>query len=145
MVAWMSFFEADLIAGYHLILTLHFSFHNAVGRLTVCHASLVWRHNGRDGVSNHQPHDYLLNRSFRRGSKKTWKLRVTGLCVGNSPVTGEFPVQIASNAENVSIWWHHHVTTHPCKHQFVGHVSHGDSYVCMEGVNWPSKALVSEA
>ena len=25
------------------------------------------------------------------------------LCVGNSPVTGEFPVQRASNAENVSI------------------------------------------
>ena len=26
----------------------------------------------------------------------------------NSPVTGEFPVQRASNAENVSIWWRHH-------------------------------------
>ena len=42
-------------------------------------------------------------------SKKTSKLRVTGLCVGNSPVTCEFPAQRASNAENVSIWWHHHV------------------------------------
>ena len=28
---------------------------------------------------------------------------------GNSPVTGEFPAQRASNAENVSIWWCHHV------------------------------------
>ena len=28
---------------------------------------------------------------------------------GNSPVTGEFPAQRASNAENVSIWWRHHV------------------------------------
>ena len=37
------------------------------------------------------------------GSKKTSKLRVTGLCAGNSPVTGEFPAQKASNAENVSI------------------------------------------
>ena len=36
--------------------------------------------------------------------KKTSKLRVTGLCVGNSPVTGEFPAQMVSNAENVSIW-----------------------------------------
>ena len=27
---------------------------------------------------------------------------------GNSPVTGEFPAQMASNAENVSIWWRHH-------------------------------------
>ena len=40
--------------------------------------------------------------------RKTSKLRVTGLCEGNSPVTGEFYVQRASNAENVSIWWHHH-------------------------------------
>ena len=23
-------------------------------------------------------------------------------------VTGEFPAQMASNAENVSIWWRHH-------------------------------------
>ena len=30
------------------------------------------------------------------------------LCAGNSPVTGEFPAQRVSNAENVSIWWHHH-------------------------------------
>ena len=44
----------------------------------------------------------------RRKSKKASKLRVTGLCVGNSPETGEFPAQRASNAENVSIWWRHH-------------------------------------
>ena len=42
-------------------------------------------------------------------SKKTSKLRVTGLCTGNSPMTGKFPAQKASNAENVSIWWRHHV------------------------------------
>ena len=42
--------------------------------------------------------------------KKTPKLRVTGLCEGNSPVTGEFPTQRASNAENASIWWRHHDT-----------------------------------
>ena len=54
---------------------------------------LRWRHNGRDSVSNHQPHDCLLNRLFRRRSKKTSKLRVTRLCAGNSPVTGEFPAQ----------------------------------------------------
>ena len=39
---------------------------------------------------------------------KTSKLRVTGLCVGNSLGTGEFPAQMASNAENDSIWWRHH-------------------------------------
>ena len=37
-------------------------------------------------------------------SKKTSKLRVTGLCEGNSPMTGEFSAQRASNAENVSMW-----------------------------------------
>ena len=74
-------------------------------------ASLQRRHNGRDSVSNHQPHDCLLNRLFRRRSKKTSKLRVTGLCAGNSPGTGEFPAQMASYAENVSIWWRHHVVT----------------------------------
>ena len=63
---------------------------------------------GAIACSNHQPHDCLLNRLFRRKSKKTSKLRVTGLCVGNSPVTDEFPAQMASNAENVSIWWRHH-------------------------------------
>ena len=70
--------------------------------------SLQWRHNERDGISNHQPHDCLLNRLFRRRTKKTSKLRVTGLFAWNSPVTGEFPAQKASNAENASIWWRHH-------------------------------------
>ena len=73
-----------------------------------CTESLQWRHNGCDGVSNHQPYDCLLNRLFRRRSKKTSKPRVTGLCAGNSPGTGEFPAQMASYAENVSIWWRHH-------------------------------------
>ena len=61
--------------------------------------TLQWRHNGRDGVLNYQPRDCLLNRLFRRRSKKTSKLRVTGLCAGNSPMTGEFPAQMTSNAE----------------------------------------------
>ena len=69
---------------------------------------LQWRHNGLDGVSNHQHHHCLLSRLFGRRSKKTSKLRVTGLCEGNSPGTGEFPAQMASDAENVSIWWRHH-------------------------------------
>ena len=73
---------------------------------------LQWRHNGRNGVSNNQPHDSSLNYSRRR-SKKTSKLRVTGLCWGvgwgvDLPVTGELPAQMASNADNVCIWWRHH-------------------------------------
>ena len=57
--------------------------------------SLQWRHNGRDGVSNHRRLDRLLNRLFRRGSKKTSKLRVIGLY----EVAGEFPAQRASNGK----------------------------------------------
>ena len=48
-------------------------------------------------------------------SKKILQFRVTGLCEGNSPVAGEFPAQGTSNAENVSIWWRHHVVAcAPC-------------------------------
>ena len=80
------------------------TFHN-----NISFATILWRHNGRYSVSNHQPHHCLLKSLFRRRSKKTSKLRVTGLCAGNSPVTGEFPAQMVSNAEIVSIWWRHHV------------------------------------
>ena len=93
---------------------------------------LQWRHNEHDGVSNHQPHDCLLSRLFRRRSKKTSKLRVTGICVGNSPGTGEFPAQRASNAETVSIWWRYHVYFTIIYHQLVldsfnlfTHILHG--------------------
>ena len=72
-----------------------------------CNA-LRWRHTEHDGASNHQPHHCLLNRLFGCRSKKTSKLCVTGLCVGKSPGTGEFPAQMTSNAENASIWWRHH-------------------------------------
>ena len=88
-------------------------------RAWVSNNTLRWRHNGHDCVSNHQPRHCLLNRLFERSSKKTSKLRVTGLCVGNSPGTGEFPAQRASYAKNVSIWWRHHdlflldVISHP--------------------------------
>ena len=72
------------------------------------YVTLQWRHNGHDDVSNHQPHDCVLSRLFRRRPKKTSKLRVTALCAGNSTEAGEFPAQMASSAENVSIWWRHH-------------------------------------
>ena len=70
--------------------------------------SLQWRHDKRDSVSNYQLHDCLYNRLFRRRWKKSLQLCVTGLCEGNSPVTGEFPAQRINYAENVSIWWRHH-------------------------------------
>ena len=111
-----------------------------------CGRPLHWRHNDHDGVSNHQPHGCLLNRLFRRRSKKTSKLRVTGLCAGNSPGTGEFPAQMASNAEKVSIWWRHHdkcvwvweTHTHDSCTGFVTWlVGHKGSSVCLSvNIEW---------
>ena len=69
--------------------------------------ALQWRNNERHVISNHLRHNCLLNRLFRRSSKKTTKLSVTCLYEGNSPVTGKFPAQKDSNAEIVSIWWRH--------------------------------------
>ena len=93
----------NLFKWYHIVIWRFCCF-----LINVFVLPLQWCHNGCDGVSNHQPHDCLLNRLFKRRSKKTPKLHVTGLCEGNSLVTGEFPIQMASNTENVSIWWHHH-------------------------------------
>ena len=98
-----------------------FNFLSLIYSLTQLVLSLHWRHNDHDGVSNHQPHRCLLNRLFKCRSKKTSKLRVTGLCAGNSPATGEFPTQMASYAENVSIWWRHHVMTWWCQESVVIH------------------------
>ena len=82
-----------------MLITLH----------AYCALSLPWHHNEHDDVPNHKSRNCLLNRLFRHRSKQTSKLRVTGLCAGNSPGTCEFPAQMASNAANVSIWWRHHV------------------------------------
>ena len=75
-----------------------------------CNLTLQWLHNERDSVSNHRGLHRLLTCWFTRRSQKTSKLPVTGLCVGNSPGTGKFPAQRASNAKNVAIWWRHHET-----------------------------------
>ena len=113
--------------------------------------SLLWRHNGRDSVSNHQPHHLLLNRLFRRRSEKTSKLRVTGLCVGNSPVTGEYPVWMASNAENVSIWWRHQSLVLSHQYDMIGNIPYYAAATKIEHVSnfelspkGPYLALMSE-
>ena len=59
------------------------------------------------------PGSRLFTQPFIRAQiKGNIKARVTGLCAWNSPGTGEFPAQMASNAENVSIWWRHHGKTY---------------------------------
>ena len=66
-------------------------------------STLQWRHNERGGVSNHQPHYCLLNRLFKAQIKKHQRYALPAICAGNSSVTGEFPSQMVSNAEKVSI------------------------------------------
>ena len=100
--SWQLFAVIRLFIGFFvgefcdtIIESIHFS-------------TLKWSHNGRDGISNHQPHDCLLNRLFRCRAKKASKVRATGLCERYSLWSVEFPAQMSSNAENVSIWWRHH-------------------------------------
>ena len=102
LIAWNLMFCAshmtlrDLTCGHKI--TPH---GNSKSKSQVEQGTLRWLHNGHDGVSNHQPHHCLLYCLFGCRSKKTLKLRITGLCAGNSPGTGEFPTQMASNAEKV--------------------------------------------
>ena len=44
------------------------------------------------------------------GDQRKHQRSASRLCEGNSPVTGEFPAERASNAENASIWWRHHAS-----------------------------------
>ena len=68
--------------------------------------TLQWRH---DAMASQITSPTIVSSAVHSGADdETSKLRGTGLCAGNSPVTGEFPTQRASNAEYVSIWWRHH-------------------------------------
>ena len=66
--------------------------------------------------------------------RKHQKLRVTGLCVWNSPGTGEFPAQMASIVENVSIWWRHNASGFYPSLGFTSPAS-GQSYVAPVPIN----------
>ena len=70
-------------------------------------AEIQWCYDEHDGFSNHRCLDCVLIRLFRCRSTKTSKLRITGLCEGNSPVAFGFLSQRASNVENVSIRLRH--------------------------------------
>ena len=76
--------SASLI--YNQIIAKHFPGSDGciVYHMICTNTTLQWRHNGRDGISNHQPDNCLLDHLIRCRSKKTWKLRVTGLCAENS-------------------------------------------------------------
>ena len=81
---WNTLWQVTVMVDYRIAL----KFDRYLGSLS---KSLRWRHNDHNGVSNHQPHHCLLNCLFGRRSG-----------------TGEFPAQVASDTENVYIWWRHH-------------------------------------
>ena len=83
-IAFDSFWYDYLLAEFIYIIECNFTATRAIIR-QLRGISLQRRHNDHHCVSNHQPYGCLLNRLFRRRSKKTSKLRVTGLCAGNSP------------------------------------------------------------
>ena len=78
---------ADLFENSRILIQIHWNMVPNIELTITCYdvQTLQWRHDGRDGVSNHQRLDCLPDRLFGRRSKKTSKLRVTGLCEGNSP------------------------------------------------------------
>ena len=99
-------FSAETTFWNSLIQTVRHSasmIRTGLRRQSYLHA-LQWRHNGCDGVSNHRCIDYLLNRLFGCRWKKTLKLRVTDRFRG----IHQWPPQIASNADDASIWCRHH-------------------------------------
>ena len=85
---------------------------NSTGRLSIT----FWTHARRHinmvtsqprGVSNDLQHDGLLSPLSKLWSKETSKSALLALSERNPPVTGGFPSQSASNAENVSMPWRH--------------------------------------
>ena len=87
---------------------------------TLSTGTLQLRHNGCDGISNHQPYYCWLNCFFQMQIKENikaphhWPLCGGG---GDSAVTSEFPAQRAGNAENVSISWRHYEILNPVGYQ----------------------------
>ena len=87
---------------------------------------------------------FITQPFIKCGSKKTSKLHAIGLCAGTSPVTSEFPAQMASNAENGSIWWRHHGTfviqnlqkAHAALFPFLAKRSHSKRCACTASVPW---------
>ena len=72
------------------------------------HQTLQWRHNERDGISNHQPRDCLFNRLFKAQIKENIK------APRHWPSWGEFtgdrwiPRTKGQYHGKASIWWRHH-------------------------------------
>ena len=103
---------------------------------------LQWHHNEHDGVSITGVSIVCTSVCLGAGQRKKSKLRVTGLCEGNSPVTGEFPAQKASNAENVFIWWRHHEILNGAVFFMASFVRDSELVIASQTNTMPSDTLV---
>ena len=95
----------DMLAENLYRLMLKFNNKTSIG-IRACVGTLRWRNNGRDGVSNHQPHDVYAT-VYSDADKKIKAPRHWPL-YGKSTGAGDFPAQMTSYAENISISWPHH-------------------------------------
>ena len=68
--------------------------------------SWQWRHNEPNGISNPQRLDLFRRQPFVQAQTKE---NIKAPC--HWPLWGEITGDRPSNAENVSIWWRHHVLT----------------------------------
>ena len=104
---------ADLLSVY---IYLQFTISSVIGNkhifkiATQMARTLRWRSIRHGGVSNRQPHLTIVYSTVYSGADQRKHQSSASLAFvrGNSPGTGEFPAQMASNAENISIWWRHH-------------------------------------
>ena len=103
------FIHSDIHGGPHAKYIYHKKFH-----ITFKHVSFFQTNHYGDVIIGTMAYQIasltiVFTQPFIRVQiKENIKFRVTGLCAEYSPGTGEFPAEMASNAENVSIWWRHH-------------------------------------
>ena len=108
-----------------------------------CHTIKV-RNNERDGVSNHRRLDGLLDCLFRHRSNKIAKLRVTGLCEGNSAVNSPHKEPVTRKMfpfdDVIMLWTLQHGYTSTGKRltkmSQYDSTRPGSHYLCLSGTLW---------
>ena len=99
---------------------MHQKYEPQIPTIFICTLSLQWCQVERDGISNHQRLGCFLNCLFRRRSKKTSKLCVTGLCEGNFPMNYPHKGPVT--------WWHQ--WRHECMTLKICSTRHPHLYTC---------------
>ena len=112
--------------------------HSETSMLLENNKSLQWCDNEDCGVNNRRL-QCLFSRVLRHTSKKTSTLRATGALWGESTVDRWIPLTRASNAENISISWRHHLMyVYVCIHLFEAFCWIRSSIISTEGVCFTS-------